>query len=500
MSATTANEPRGPTMPALDKRLLRRELSWTRTPFASTAVVVALLAILPFVWRNDYIVSLLTLIFIYSIFTQSWNITIGFCGIWNFGHLAIVALGAYASGLMIVKVGISPWLGLLVGMVAGGLVGVILVLPSIKLRGIYASMLTFAFAEVVRLLIIADSSGFTGGVFGLTGIEGLFDWLSPLGSLRAYYWFTLFVAALVMLVIHRMTISPFGMGLVGLRESIRFSIGMGIDRRVQFIAATAFSGIIAGLGGALFAGFYHSITPTIMGLGPMGLFVTMVVVGGLGTVRGPIVGTFLVMIVSELLRDTVMWRLVVQGAILLIVLAFFPAGVDSLAVRGFRKVKEWMAEGQAGGEGEAAGPPDAGGSGPAASDRSMAAAVAAGSAATSSMSAATAGGGPSVAGALTDVTATTSGPPAGAGDVPAAGPAEGTPAAPAAGVPVEAPAKKGGFKGWLNADQPAGQAGGTTGRIKEPKAPKTPKEKREKAGGFKAWLNADQPPKDEKKD
>ena len=222
----------------------------------------------------------------------------------------------------------------------------IMVLPSIRLRGIYASMLTFAFAEVVRLLIIADSTGFTGGPFGLPGVTGLFDWLSPSWSLRAYFWLTLVLTAAVMLFVHRMMNSPFGMGLVSLRESIRFSIGMGINRRVAFIMATAVSGLIAGLAGGLYATFYHGITPSFMGLGPMGLLVIMVVVGGLGTVRGPIIGAFVVTMLSELLRDTVMWRLVVQGALLLIVLAFWPAGLDGLFERGYDRVRAWMNAGQ----------------------------------------------------------------------------------------------------------------------------------------------------------
>ena len=109
---------------------------------------------------------------------------------------------------------------------------------------------------------------------------------------------------------------------------------MGINRRVQFIMANAVSGLIAGLAGGLYATFYHGITPSFMGLGPMGMLVIMVVVGGLGTVRGPIIGAFAVTILSELLRDTVMWRLVVQGALLLLVLAFWPAGIDGLFQRG----------------------------------------------------------------------------------------------------------------------------------------------------------------------
>ena len=388
---------------------LAKTLAWSRTPIWPTIVVVVVVAFIPLVWRNDYYISLFTLILLFTIMTQSWNITIGMCGIWNFGQLAIIALGGYATGLLVVKLGMSPWLALVGGILAGGLSAVIMVLPSIRLRGIYASMLTFAFAEVVRLLIIADSTGFTGGPFGLPGVTGLFDWLSPSWSLRAYFWLTLVISAVVMLFVHRMMNSPFGMGLVSLRESVRYSIGMGINRRVAFIMATAISGLIAGLAGGLYVTFYHGITPSFMGLGPMGALVIMVVVGGLGTVRGPILGAFAVTMLSELLRDTVMWRLVVQGALLLIVLAFWPAGIDGLLTRSLAKLRGWMNVGQ--------GEPE---------------------------------GGPQVA-VATPAAPVDPGPSLSA---PAAQPSPAPAAVIAAAEPPKPAKKVGGFKAWLNADQP----------------------------------------------
>ena len=181
-----------------------------RSPSSSSSV----LAFIPLVWRNDYIISLLVLMLLFSIMTQSWNLTIGMCGIWNFGQLAIIAIGGYATGLLTSSSAFRRGSAFPAAWSPADLAAVIMVLPSIRLRGIYASMLTFAFAEVVRLLIIADSSGFTGGPFGLAGVKGLFDCLSPSWSLRAYFWLTLVLTAAVMLLIHRMMNSPFGMGLV----------------------------------------------------------------------------------------------------------------------------------------------------------------------------------------------------------------------------------------------------------------------------------------------
>jgi len=430
-------------------------LGWSRTPVVPVIVIVIVLAFIPLVWRNDYIISLLVLMLLFSLMTQSWNLTIGMCGIWNFGQLAIIAIGGYATGLLTIKLGMSAWLALPAGVVAGGLAAVIMVLPSIRLRGIYASMLTFAFAEVVRLLIIADSSGFTGGPFGLTGVKGLFDFLSPSGSLRAYYWLTLVLTAAVMLLIHRMMNSPFGMGLVGLRETIRFSIGMGINRRVQFISATLISGLIAGLAGGLYATFYHGITPSFMGLGPMGLLVIMVVVGGLGTVRGPIIGAFAVTILSELLRDTVMWRLVVQGALLLLVLAFWPAGIDGLFERSFAKLRGWMNAGQGGEEPAVAGASAVGGS-------AMVAATAGGdSPAGGSAHLTQTAAAPGVAGAPATETAVAPPSPVEPEAAPAAAPAP-------AVAEAEKPKKKPGrFMAWLNEDDKQPKGGDAKGGAKK---------------------------------
>ena len=323
------------TRAASAKVRLSRSPAWSKSPVAPTIVVVIVLAIIPLVWRNDYVISLFTLILLYSLMTQSWNLTIGMCGIWNLGQLAIIAVGGYATGILTIKLGMSAWLALPVGVAAGGLTALIIVLPIIRLRGIFAALLTFAFAEVVRRLIVVDNTGLTGGLFGLSGVKGLFDALSSSWSLRAYFWLTLVLSAAVMLLAYRMAREPFGAGH---------------DRRSKPIVAILISGLVAGLAGGLYATFYHGITPSFMGLGPTGLLLIMIVVGGLGTVRGPILGAFVVTILSEVLRDTVVWRLLGLGALLVLVLAFWPGGIDGLLTRSLARIGSWMSAGQ--GEGE----------------------------------------------------------------------------------------------------------------------------------------------------
>ena len=297
-----------------------------RTHVVPPIIVGIVLACVPLVWHNDYVVSLLILVLLHSLMTQSWNLTIGMCGLWNLGQLAIIAIGGYATGILTVQLGISVWLALPAGVVAGGLAAGIMVLPTLRLRGVYAALLTFALAEVVRLIILADGTGFTGGRFGLSGVPGLFDRLSYSGSLRASFWLVLALSLAAMLLVRGMMDSPFGRG---------------IDRRRQAIVATLVSGLVAGLAGGLYVTFYHGITPSFMGLAPLGLLLIMVVVGGLGTVRGPVLGAFVVTILSELLHDTVLWRLLVLGGLLFLVLTFWPAGIDGLLERILDKIRAW---------------------------------------------------------------------------------------------------------------------------------------------------------------
>ncbi|MCX6372487.1 MAG: branched-chain amino acid ABC transporter permease [Actinobacteria bacterium] len=296
-----------------------------------TIAVVCVLACVPLVWRNDYIVSVLTLGVLSSLMAQSWNLTIGLCGIWNLGQLAIIAIGGYATGILTVELGISAWLALPAGVVAGGLAAAIMVLPVIRLRGIYAALLTFALAEVVRLLILADGTGLTGGRAGLSGVPGLFDRLSYSGSLRASFWLALVLSAAVMLLVRGMVASP---------------LGTGVDRRRQAIVATLFSGLVAGLAGGLYVTYHHGITPNFMALRPLGLLLIMVIVGGLGTVRGPVIGALVVTVLGELLGEAALWRLLALGALLLLVLLVWPAGIDGLLQRCLDKMRAWRKGGK----------------------------------------------------------------------------------------------------------------------------------------------------------
>jgi branched-chain amino acid transport system permease protein len=321
------------------------DLGWRRPNPAAIGGVLALAALLPVLWQNDYVIDVALTALIWMILNQSWNLQLGFGGIWNFGQLAIFAIGAYASALVALHWGVPAWMAMIMGGLGASLASLVIAIPALRLRGIYASLLTFSFGEVVRLLVISDESGVTGGTFGLAGVPDLaFGGLSPDARQRAYYWLALAIVTLVAVFIYVFVHSPLGTALRALRDSPGYAASRGISPlRMQVITFCA-SAFIAGIAGAFYAHYFGVISPSVMGLGPMALFVAMLVVGGLGTLSGPLLGTALVMLVSEYLRDYQESRLIIVGVILLVTMVVAPRGLVPALGGGWARIQRWMAE------------------------------------------------------------------------------------------------------------------------------------------------------------
>jgi branched-chain amino acid transport system permease protein len=309
------------------------------------AAALAVLAVLvPFIYPSPYGTGVMVTIALLVVLNASWNFLLGVAGVWNFGQLALYAAGGYGSGLLILHASLPPLVSLLGGAVAGALLAVILAFPTLRLYGIYTSLLTFAAAQVVQLVIQNDDTGTTGGAFGLPSVDGLFGSLSPLWNVRAYYWLYLAVAIAVVCGLAWLVRTPFGLALRTTRDSLPYGSARGIDPLRHRVAAFAISGALAGLAGGMYTIYNGSIAPNVMGLTPMSIYVTMIVVGGLGTVSGPIIGTVLISIVQQALIDHPGTQLTVLGAILLAIVIFFPRGIAEEAAKVQRRVVAWMDE------------------------------------------------------------------------------------------------------------------------------------------------------------
>jgi branched-chain amino acid transport system permease protein len=320
-----------------------------RATFAPVKVVIAaafaVLAILiPFIYPSPYGTGVMVTIAILVVLNASWNFLLGVAGVWNFGQLALYAAGGYGCGILMVHASFAPLPGILAGTVAGALLAVLLAFPTLRLYGIYTSLLTFAAAQVVQLVIQNDDTGTTGGAFGLPSVKGLFGSLSPLWNVRAYYWLYLAVAIVVVAGLAWLVRTPYGLAVRTTRDSLPYGSARGIDPLRYRVSAFALSGAIAGLAGGMYTVYNGSIAPNVMGLTPMSIYVTMIVVGGLGTVTGPIIGTIVVTIIQQALIDHPGTQLTVLGAILLVIVIFFPRGIADQAARVQRRVVAWMDE------------------------------------------------------------------------------------------------------------------------------------------------------------
>ena len=330
----------------LTRRSSVRELMGWRAPNGFAVGGLLLIAVaLPIVWRNDYVIDVAITALIWMVLNQSWNLQLGIGGIWNFGQLAIFAIGGYVAGLVSIHWGIPPWLAMIMGGLAAALVSAVIAVPVLRLRGIYASLLTFSFGEVVRLLVISDESGVTGGSFGLSGIPGLaFEGLSPDAKQRAYYWLALAIVTLTAVFIWVFIHSPLGAALKALRDAPAYAASRGVSPMRMQVITFGTSAFIAGIAGSFYAQYFGTISPSVMGLAPLSLFVAMLVVGGLGTFWGPMLGTALIVVVSEYLRDFDEARLIIVGLILLVTIVLAPRGLVPLLQQGWNRIQRWMAE------------------------------------------------------------------------------------------------------------------------------------------------------------
>ena len=313
--------------------------------WAAIGVAVVIAAIFPLVYTDPYYMTIIVTAEIVLILNISWNFILGMAGVWNFGQLAIYALGAYGSGwLMLHQTWLPLWLAILAGGVCSAIVSVLLAFPTLRLFGIYTSLLTFSFAQVVQYVAVNDPRGLTGGSFGYPTVPPLFSTLDQEAYLRNYYWTCGAVALAACFGVAWLRQSHLGISLRSLRDAPAYAAARGVNPRVTRVVAFGLSGFLAGIAGALYLSFEQSFTTSQMGLTPMSIDVTMLVIGGLGTVTGPLVGTAVVTAIQTVLIDYPGWQLTILGAVLLVIVVFIPGGLIGLLARWNSRISAWVAE------------------------------------------------------------------------------------------------------------------------------------------------------------
>jgi branched-chain amino acid transport system permease protein len=320
--------------------------SLTPARWGAIAAATALAALFPLVYHDPYYMTIIVTAEIVLILNISWNFVLGTAGVWNFAQLAIYALGAYGSGwLMLHQTWIPVPIAILLGGAFAAVVSVLLAFPTLRLFGIYTSLLTFSFAQVVQYVALNNPRGLTGGSFGYPAVPGLFPHLGQTAYLRAYDWVCIGVILASCLAVTWLRQSHLGIALRSVRDAPAYTAARGVNPRAARIAAFGLSGFLAGVAGGLYLSFEQSFTTSQMGLTPMSIDVTILVIGGLGTVTGPLIGTAILTVIQTELINYPGWEFTILGIALLVIVIFIPGGVVGLISRTDHRVRMWVQAG-----------------------------------------------------------------------------------------------------------------------------------------------------------
>jgi branched-chain amino acid transport system permease protein len=298
---------------------MEHQKSWRKAWWLLVLIAAGLIA--PHVISEFYLLILGEAL-IMSLFALSFNLLFGTMGQLPFGQAAFYGLGGYGMAMLLTKLQINFWLSFVAGIGIAALAGLLVGIFCVRLRGIYFSILTLAFGQLI-FVIIYKWHDFTGGD---DGIQGVFP-PEFLKDPMAYYYFILLVFGLSAFILWRIIHSPFGYTLQAMRENSERTEFLGIPIARYQLIAFVISAAFTGLAGALWAPFYRSVAPSTLMWIKSGEPVMATILGGAGLFFGPVLGTFLITFVhAYLLGFTHFWP-IIMGTLILIVIFLLPGGI-----------------------------------------------------------------------------------------------------------------------------------------------------------------------------
>lgn len=297
-------------------------LGFTRTQAIAFGVMVALVVISPFFLYPVFLMKVLC----FALFACAFNLLIGYVGLLSFGHAAYFGMGGYLAGHAAKEWGLPPELAILIGGGVGAALGLVIGWIAIRRQGIYFAMITLAFAQMVYFFAV--QAPFTGGEDGIQSIPrgslfGMFD----LNSDMTMYWLVAGVFLIGFLLVHRVVHSPFGMVLKSIRENEPRATSLGYRTDDYKLVAFVISAALSGVAGGTKAIVFGIATLTDVFWTMSGEVVLMSLVGGLGTIFGPVMGAIVIISMQNYLAEFGAWVTVIQGAIFVLCVLAFRRGI-----------------------------------------------------------------------------------------------------------------------------------------------------------------------------
>lgn len=300
----------------------KKKLKW---PILAVILILAIL--LPTFITKAYSLHTCILIGIYILLALALNIVTGYCGQLSVGHAAFYGIGAYTAALLSVNLGLPFILTFFAAAILSAFFGLLLGLPTLRLKGAYLVIATIGFGEIVRQILVNWIS-LTRGPMGITGIPYPNMVLGiDFSSKQNYYYLILLIVVITLILMYMVTRSRTGRAWIAIRENQIAAEVMGIHLAKYKLIAFVISAFVAGYAGALYVHYVNFVSPDSFVLAESITMVITVIVGGMGTLIGPIIGAISIHYLLEALRDIGQWRMVVYGLLLFFSAIYMPKGL-----------------------------------------------------------------------------------------------------------------------------------------------------------------------------
>lgn len=320
------------------KNKIRKIIEFLAVHQKQIILLVLLLAVMfPFIITDRYIMRLAIVVLMYVMLSLGLNLVTGYMGQMSFGNAAFWGIGAYTAALLTKNIGAGSLVSFVLAAVVVGIFGFLLGLPVLKLKGYYLTIVTMGFCEIVRLVEL-NWVGFTNGPMGISGIPKFSFFGFQCSSYRSYYFIILILVLITTILVRRLINSKIGLALKSIRDDDVAAEAMGINIVRYKILAFVISAMIAGVAGAFYAQYITYIDPSSFTYSASQEMLVMVIFGGLGSIPGSFLGALVLTILPELLRDLMEYRMLIYGALMVIMMLVKPEGI--LGNVNFDHVKE----------------------------------------------------------------------------------------------------------------------------------------------------------------
>ena len=299
-------------------------------PKAVRLLIIVLAAVLvllvPRMFTSSYIMGIICRILLYTTLAGSLNVINGYTGQFSIGHAGFFAVGCYTTAILSSNYGWNFWLTLPLAGILTAIIGLLVALPTFRMTGIYLSIVTLGFSEIIRLIAL-NWTGLTGGPLGIKGIPAPQFLGMNIRRAGDYYYIFLLFAVLFLLITQRVLKSRIGRAWMSIREDQQAAQSLGVELVKYKAMNFAYGAFWAGLAGAIYAPYINYVDSNTFTLDEGFNILSMAIIGGMGTLGGPVLGSFVVNILNELLRPVSAYRLVVYGLLIVVMMWIRPQGL-----------------------------------------------------------------------------------------------------------------------------------------------------------------------------